>query len=104
MMTAHEPFPTPVQQLTTDEFDGTVYPERANRAGFYNTWDIYEKTMKPFYTGEAEWGKRLEFTNGMVLGFDRQLQVQQSLGEHRQGFQALRVYRRRWRQQPDCAL
>ena len=62
--------PRPVQQLTTEEFDETVYPERANLgAGFYNTWDIQEKTMKPFYTGEAEAGKRFEFNNGMVLGF-----------------------------------
>jgi TonB-dependent receptor len=62
--------PGPVQQLTTEEFDETVYPERANLgAGFYNTWDIQEKTMKPFYTGEAEAGKRFEFNNGMVLGF-----------------------------------
>ena len=62
--------PTPVQNLTTDEFDNTVYPERQNLgAGFYNTWDINEKTMKPFYTGEAEGAKRFEFSNGMVLGF-----------------------------------
>jgi TonB-dependent receptor len=62
--------PRPVQKLTTEEFDDTVYPERANLgAGFYDKWDIYEKTMKPFYTGEAELGKRLEFDNGMVLGF-----------------------------------
>jgi TonB-dependent receptor len=62
--------PSPVQQLTTEEFDDTVYPERANLgAGFYNTWDIQEKDMKPFYTGEAEAGKRFEFDNGMVLGF-----------------------------------
>lgn len=62
--------PTPVQNLTTDEFDDTVYPERQNLgAGFYNTWDINEKTMKPFYTGEAEGAKRFEFSNGMVLGF-----------------------------------
>ena len=62
--------PTPVQNLTTDEFDATVYPERQNLgAGFYNTWDINEKTMKPFYTGEAEGAKRFEFSNGMVLGF-----------------------------------
>ncbi len=61
--------PRPVQQLTTEEFDDTVYPERANLgAGFYRTWDIYEKDMKPLYTGEAELGKRLEFDNGMVLG------------------------------------
>tara|TARA_R110001592_G_scaffold38609_1_gene127255 strand:+ start:99437 stop:102085 length:2649 start_codon:yes stop_codon:yes gene_type:complete len=62
--------PKPVQQLTTAEFDDTEYPERANLgAGFYRKWDILEKNMKPFYTGEAEWGKRLEFDNGMVLGF-----------------------------------
>ena len=62
--------PAPVQRLSTEEFDDTVYPERANLgAGFYNTWDISEKTMKPFYTGEAEAGKRFEFDNGMVLGF-----------------------------------
>ena len=60
----------PVQQLSTAEFDDTEYPERANLgASFYRKWDIYEKNMKPFYTGEAEWGKRLEFNNGMVLGF-----------------------------------
>ncbi|MCB0246424.1 MAG: TonB-dependent receptor [Anaerolineae bacterium] len=62
--------PKPVQDLTTTEFDETVYPERANLgASFYDKWDIREKTMKPFYIGEAEFGKRLEFSNDMVLGF-----------------------------------
>ena len=61
--------PRNVQALTTTEFDDTVYPERANLgASFYDKWDIYEKTMKPAYSGEAELGKRLEFDNGMVLG------------------------------------
>jgi TonB-dependent receptor len=62
--------PRNVQALTTTEFDQTVYPERANLgASFYDKWDIYEKKIDPNFTGEAEWGKRLEFDNGMVLGF-----------------------------------
>jgi TonB-dependent receptor len=62
--------PRNVQALTTTEFDQAVFPERANLgASFYNKWDIYEEKMDPNFTGEAEWGKRLEFDNGMVLGF-----------------------------------
>lgn len=62
--------PSNVQALTTTEFDETVFPERANLgASFYNRWNIREDTMDPFYTGEAEFGKRLEFSNDMVLGF-----------------------------------
>ena len=62
--------PRNVQALTTTEFDQSVYPERANLgASFYDKWDPQEKTLEPIYIGEAELGKRLEFGNGMVLGF-----------------------------------
>jgi TonB-dependent receptor len=61
--------PRNVARLSSEEFEATEYPERANLgASFYNNWDIYEKDMKPLYSGEAELGWRYDFDNGMALG------------------------------------
>lgn len=61
--------PRNIQGLTSEEFEAVDYPEKANLgASFYNKWDIYEKDLKPLYSGEAEFGKRLDFDNGMALG------------------------------------
>ena len=62
--------PRNVARLSSEEFESTVYPERANLgASFYNNWDIYDRDeMKPLYSGEAEFGKRFDFDNGMALG------------------------------------
>lgn len=61
--------PKNIQNLTSEEFESIDYPAKANLgASFYNNWDIYEKDMKPLYSGEAELGKRWDFDNGMALG------------------------------------
>ncbi len=61
--------PRNVNKLTSQEFEDTPYPEKANLgASFYNKWDIYEHDVKPIYNGEAELGKRFDFDNGMALG------------------------------------
>lgn len=61
--------PLNIQKLSSEEFEDTSYPEKSNLgASFYNNWDIYEKDMKPIYSGEAEFGKRIDFDNGMALG------------------------------------
>lgn len=61
--------PKNVQALTSEEFEATPYPQKANLgASFYNNWDIYEKDMKPIYAAEAELGKRFEFDSGAALG------------------------------------
>lgn len=61
--------PLNVQKLSSEEFEAVDYPEKANLgASFYNKWDIYEKDLKPLYTGELEFGKRFDFDNGSALG------------------------------------
>lgn len=63
--------PLNVQQLTSEEFEESEFPERAALgASFYNNWDLYQREqMKPNYTGEVEVGKRLEFGEESALGF-----------------------------------
>jgi len=61
--------PRNVQMLSSEEFEAVDYPEKANLgASFYNNWDIYEKDVKPIYSGEAELGTRWDFSNEMALG------------------------------------
>ncbi len=61
--------PKNIQGLTSEEFEATPYPQKANLgASFYNNWDIYEKDMKPIYGIDAELGKRFEFDSGAALG------------------------------------
>jgi len=61
--------PRNVQQLSSEEFEAVDYPEKANLgASFYNKWDVYERDLDPLYSGEVEFGKRLDFNNGSALG------------------------------------
>ncbi len=62
--------PLNVQQLTSEEFEETEFPERAALgASFFNNWDIYQKDMKPNFSGEVEAGKRIEVGEESAIGF-----------------------------------
>ncbi len=62
--------PKNVNRTSSEDYNEADFPESAALgASFYNLWDIYERdSMKPIYNGEAELGKRFEFSNDMVLG------------------------------------
>ncbi|MDC1287478.1 TonB-dependent receptor [Gammaproteobacteria bacterium] len=63
--------PLNVQQLTSEEFEDTEYPERAALgASFYNNWDVYQRDqMKPNFVGEIEAGRRFEVGDESAIGF-----------------------------------
>lgn len=63
--------PLNIQQLSSEEFEDAVFPERAALgASFFNNWDIYQREeMKPNYTGEVELGRRLEVGEEGAIGF-----------------------------------
>ncbi|MFT4768740.1 MAG: TonB-dependent receptor, partial [Glaciecola sp.] len=62
--------PLNIQQLSSEEFESVVDPQRRGLgASFFNNWDVYEKSMKPNFTGELELGKRLEIGEESALGF-----------------------------------
>ncbi|KZX56140.1 hypothetical protein A3709_07070 [Halioglobus sp. HI00S01] len=61
--------PKNIQGLTSEEFEDVDYPAKSNLgASFYNNWDIYEKDMKPIYSGDLELGKRFDLDNGQAIG------------------------------------
>lgn len=63
--------PLNIQQLSSEEFEETEFPERAALGdSFYNNWDIYQRDqMKPNYTGEAELGRRIDVGEESAIGF-----------------------------------
>jgi TonB-dependent receptor len=63
--------PLNIQQLSSEEFEDSVFPQRAAYgASFYNNWDLYkEDSAKPNYTGEVEVGKRVPLSGDSSLGF-----------------------------------
>jgi TonB-dependent receptor len=62
--------PLNIQQLSSEEFEAIVDPQRRGLgASFFNNWDIYEKTMKPNFSGEAELGKRIDVGEESAIGF-----------------------------------
>lgn len=61
--------PLNIQGLTSEEFEESEYPERAALgASFYNNWDMYEKDLKPNFTGEVEAGVRQEVGTESAIG------------------------------------
>jgi TonB-dependent receptor len=61
--------PLNVAATTSEEFESTVFPERAALgASFYNNWDIRERKLDPDFEGSAEFGKRFDLDNGMAVG------------------------------------
>ncbi len=62
--------PDNIRALTSEQFESTGFPDdRALGASFYNFWHLYEKDVKPNYTGDAELGLRYDLDNGMSIGF-----------------------------------
>ena len=61
--------PKTVAPLTSEEFEETVFPERAALgASFFNKWRIKEQELNPDVQGELEFGYRYDLDNGMALG------------------------------------
>ena len=62
--------PLNIQGLSSEEFEESVFPERAALgASFYNNWDIYQKDLKPNFTGEIEAGLRQDVGEESAIGF-----------------------------------
>lgn len=62
--------PLNIQQLSSEEFEAVEDPQRRGLgASFFNNWDIYEKSLKPNFTGEVELGKRLDVGEESAVGF-----------------------------------
>lgn len=62
--------PINIAQLSSEEFEESVFPQRAALgASFFNNWDVFEKELKPNFTGEAELGKRIDFGEESAIGF-----------------------------------
>lgn len=61
--------PKTVAPLTSEEFEETVFPERAALgASFFNKWRIKERDLPLDVQGELEFGYRYDLDNGMSLG------------------------------------
>ncbi|WOJ94363.1 TonB-dependent receptor [Congregibacter variabilis] len=62
--------PLNIAQLSSEEFEAVEDPQRRGLgASFFNNWDIYEKSLKPNFTGEVELGKRIDVGEESAVGF-----------------------------------
>ncbi|MEM1435326.1 MAG: TonB-dependent receptor [Pseudomonadota bacterium] len=65
--TRHQP--ENVRVLSSENFEDVEFPQdRALGASFFNLWDVYERNMKPDFSGDAEAGLRFDMDNGFSIG------------------------------------